>query len=77
MQRWLFYETGVSNEMFVPMNEDEPVSELVIPPVVATVSKINVEPVQINQTTTERVIVKKISVDMIDKMHVSPLEVEL
>ena len=59
------------------MNEDEPVSELVIPPVVATVSKINVEPVQINQTTTERVIVKKISVDMIDKMHVSPLEVEL
>ena len=34
MQRWLFYETGISDEMFVPMNEDEPVSELVIPPVV-------------------------------------------
>ena len=41
-----FYETGVSDEMFVAMDEDESVSELVIPPVVVTVPEMSREPAQ-------------------------------
>ena len=44
IQRGPFYETGVSDEMFVGMDEDEPVSELAIPPVVATVPEVSREP---------------------------------
>ena len=77
VQRWPFYETGISDEMFVVMNEDELISELVIPPVEATVPEMSREPAQMEKTSTERVIVKESSVDLIDRMHVDQLKAEL
>ena len=47
-----FYETGVSDDMLVVMNEDESVSKLVIPPVVATVPEMSREPAQMDKTST-------------------------
>ena len=77
IQRGPFYETGVSDEMFVGMDEDEPVSELAIPPVVATVPEVSREPAQMEKTSSERVIVEELSVDMINRMHVNQLKAEL
>ena len=72
-----FYETGTSNEMLDTMDEDEPVSELVIPPIVATVPEVSREPAQMERTSSERVIVEELSVDMINRMHVNQLKAEL
>ena len=63
--------------MFVGMDEDEPVSELVIPPVVATVLEVSREPAQMEKTSSERVIIEELSVYMIDRIHVNELKVEL
>ena len=46
IQRGPFYETDISDETCVAMDEDESVSELVIPPVVATVLEMSREPAQ-------------------------------
>ena len=59
------------------MNEDESVSELVIPPVVATVPEVSRKPAQIEKTFLERVIVEELSVDKINRMHVNQLKAEL
>ena len=59
------------------MDEDEPVSELAIPPVVATVPEVSREPAQMEKTSSERVIVEELSVDMINRMHVNQLKAEL
>ena len=77
IQRGPFYETGVSDEMFVGMDEDEPVSELAIPPVVATVPEVSREPAQMEKTSSERVIVEELSVNMINRMHINQLKAEL
>ena len=63
--------------MFVVMNEDESVSELVIPPVVAIVPEMSREPAQMEKTSTEVVIVKELSVYLIHRMHVNQLKAEL
>ena len=72
-----FYETGVSDEMLDVMDEDEPVSELVISPVVVTVPKMSREPAQMEKTSTYRVIVKEWSVDLFNMMYVNQLKAEL
>ena len=77
IQRGPFYETGVSDEMFVTMDEDKSVSELAIPPVMATVLEMSREPAQMEKTSSERVIVEELSVDMINRMHVNQLKAEL
>ena len=77
IQRGPFYKIGVSNEMLVAINEDESVSELVIPLVVATVPKMSREPAQMEKTSSERVIVEELSVYMIDRIHFNELKVKL
>ena len=72
-----FYETGASDEILDVMDEDEPVSKLVIPPVVATVPKMSREPAQMEKTSTYRVIVKEWSVDLFNMMYVNQLKAEL
>ena len=71
IQRGPFHEIGVSDEILVVMDEDESVSELVIPPVVATLPSMSREPAQMEKTSTERVIVKELRVDLIVRMHVT------
>ena len=73
----LLYETGVSDEIFVVMDKDESVSELVIPPVVAILPEMRLEPAQMEKTSTEVVIVKELSVNLIHRMHVNQLKAEL
>ena len=77
IQRGHFYETGVSDYMFVGIDEDEPVSELAIPPVVVTVPEVSRELAQMEKTSPERVIVEELSVKMINRIHVYQLKAEL
>ena len=72
-----FYETRVGDETYIAIDEGEPVSVLVIPPVVSTGPEMSVELVEMDKTTTERVIVKELIADMIDKIHVIQLKAEL
>ena len=71
------YETRVGDEIYSAIDEGEPVSVLVIPPVVATGPEMSVELVEMDKTTTERVIVKELIADMIDKILVIQLQAVL
>ena len=54
IQKGLFYETGVSDDIFVAMDEDESVSELVIPPVVTTVPEMSRELAQMKKNVNRK-----------------------